>query len=250
MHDPMTVAFKIPRPWPARERLGPAGKKVPFRYWPPWITVWHVDPEADGSDDSCGWSFPRPLPGDAEWAKKKAIFMWRERFGYSAGGLLAASNRDVLTSLWCEVRTQYTRPRKGYIWRPLPKRDSDAILRLCISSVDNFHDAIVEARTGAKGMERLLRLIIRIQRQLYRPWYRHPRWHVRHWQIQVHPVQQLKRFLFSRCAVCGKGFRYGESPCSGWNGSGGPRWFRGEPQIWHSTCNPGTNKAPAPDTLH
>lgn len=36
MHDPMTVAFEIPRPWPL-------------------VTVWHVDPERDGTDDSCDW---------------------------------------------------------------------------------------------------------------------------------------------------------------------------------------------------
>lgn len=35
MHDPMTVAFY---------------------FWS--ITIWHVDPEKDGIDDSCGWVFP------------------------------------------------------------------------------------------------------------------------------------------------------------------------------------------------
>lgn len=47
MHDPLTVAFEIPRPWPRT-----AGR---FRYWPALVVVWHVDPEADGSDDSCDW---------------------------------------------------------------------------------------------------------------------------------------------------------------------------------------------------
>lgn len=44
MHDPMTVAFEI---------------KLPFRSeknkYKSLITIWHVDPEKDGSDDSCGW---------------------------------------------------------------------------------------------------------------------------------------------------------------------------------------------------
>lgn len=43
MHDPMVVAFTIRRPWPAR-RSSTSG----WRWWPPIITVWHVEP--DGRD--------------------------------------------------------------------------------------------------------------------------------------------------------------------------------------------------------
>lgn len=50
MHDPLTVAFTIPRPWPRR-----ANWSTRRWYWPALVTVWHVDPETDGTDDSCGW---------------------------------------------------------------------------------------------------------------------------------------------------------------------------------------------------
>ncbi|HYK57169.1 MAG TPA: hypothetical protein VEV15_11930, partial [Flavisolibacter sp.] len=46
MHDPMTVAHEI--------YLG-SKKKKNGHYRSPLITIWHVDPEKDGSDDSCGW---------------------------------------------------------------------------------------------------------------------------------------------------------------------------------------------------
>lgn len=54
MHDPMTVAFELRYPW--RDR--------PTKLWPKgyrhvWLTIWHVDPETDGTDDSCGWSAPK-----------------------------------------------------------------------------------------------------------------------------------------------------------------------------------------------
>lgn len=39
MHDPHTLAFSIK--WPFTDRL--------------LLTIWHVDPEKDGSDDSCDW---------------------------------------------------------------------------------------------------------------------------------------------------------------------------------------------------
>ena len=69
-------------------------------------------------------------------------------------------------------------------------------------------------------------------------WQLHPRWHVHHWRIQVHPLQDLKRWLFSRCAGCGKRFAYGYSPCTTqWHGTG-PRWFRSETYTYHSECVP------------
>lgn len=36
-----------------------------------------------------------------------------------------------------------------------------------------------------------------------RPWYKHPNFHVHHWQIKLAPVQYLKR-LFQRCSKCNR----------------------------------------------
>lgn len=70
-----------------------------------------------------------------------------------------------------------------------------------------------------------------------RPWWRHPRWHVWHWQLQCHPLQAFKRWAFSRCGGCGKRFTWGYSPVSAsWHGTG-PRWFRGERDVFHRECH-------------
>jgi hypothetical protein len=69
MHDPMTVAFEIRRPWPQRspgrkvsEKRWKIGKS-PFwnlagveYYWPGLITVWHVDPSGFDSNEDCPYS--------------------------------------------------------------------------------------------------------------------------------------------------------------------------------------------------
>jgi len=47
MHDPMVVAFDIPRPWPRRSSHG--GR----RYWPALITVWHVEPGGHDAFEVC-----------------------------------------------------------------------------------------------------------------------------------------------------------------------------------------------------
>jgi hypothetical protein len=38
------------------------------------------------------------------------------------------------------------------------------------------------------------------------------RFHVHHWKLQIHPWQDLKRYLFERCAACGKGYPWGYAP--------------------------------------
>lgn len=55
----------------------------------------------------------------------------------------------------------------------------------------------------------------------------HPRWHVWHWRIQVRPLQKITQWLFDRCAICKKGFRYGESRIGNWDGD----------SVWHHECN-------------
>jgi hypothetical protein len=67
MHDPMTVAFEIRRPWPQiRTPHKPRPFKIGFTcfwyigkhelYWPGLITVWHVDPSGYDSNEDCPYS--------------------------------------------------------------------------------------------------------------------------------------------------------------------------------------------------
>jgi hypothetical protein len=69
-----------------------------------------------------------------------------------------------------------------------------------------------------------------------RPWWKHPRWHFWHWKIQIHPLQRFKRWAFTRCAGCGKRFKWGYAPISTRWGGTGPRWFRSEQHLYHRKC--------------
>jgi len=57
MYDPSTVAFEIKYPWRAYSRAEREASKSEFikTYRASFITIWHEDPESDGSDDSCDW---------------------------------------------------------------------------------------------------------------------------------------------------------------------------------------------------
>lgn len=171
MHDPMTVAFEIKYPWKTRG------------YREPLVTIWHVDPETDGTDDSCDW-FNRGKAEDKASKPRLAVY----------------------EALWDMETLLDNRPH----YPDSPEHKAFQPLKIAIQTV-----------MAPKP----------------RWWWQHPRWHFWHWKIQIHPLLKLKRWLFSKCCKCGKGFRYGESPVSGNWDSTGPRWFRSEQDVYHGDCS-------------
>lgn len=87
MHDPLTVAFEIRRPWP--RATGCTVKNAPrwsFRgcfwmvagrrfYWPSLITVWHREPGGRDSGDVCK-HYRREQQPDGKW-KTTYLNGWR-----------------------------------------------------------------------------------------------------------------------------------------------------------------------------
>lgn len=63
------------------------------------------------------------------------------------------------------------------------------------------------------------------------------RFHVHHWRLQIHPLQQLRRRLFTRCEVCGgrstKTSRVNFS--QQWDRPRG-HWWQGEAGLAHMEC--------------
>lgn len=225
MHDPMTVAFEV-------------GKLA---------TIWHVDPERDGSDDSCGW-FIRSRHLDKKILDRIASrfeFDWSHGVpsgwfadngepNWSTHSIVMAMTFIATGEMWGYWSRRQTQFLRTHVWD---------VLAFAENTVDSAYTAINQSyrrdpRETAKDRARSMASMMYawVARQ-HRPWYRHPKWHFWHWKIQIHHLQMLKRWLFSRCCKCGKGFRWGESPVSGsWNGTG-PRWFRSEEHIYHSDCS-------------
>ena len=219
MHDPMTVAFRLPG-----------------------ITVWHVDPERDGTDDSCGW-FKRSRHGDPETLnriKSDLASEWDGEYGgwFNSEGEPRYSVQAITLMMFRRVAWAYFKSDWGRT-EAFMRNNLYDILHFAENNVDSLCDAILLLHGPVPRDRRIEQMahvlygwILRAEQR----WWQHPRYHFWHWRIQIRPLQDLKRWLFSRCCVCGKRFTWGYCPVSRSWDSDGPRWFRGEPNVYHHHC--------------
>ena len=245
MHDPMTTAFEIRQFW----------RKARNGYKPPLATIWHVDPERDGTDDSCGW-FMRSRHGNNDVLAKiirRFSGEWTRQMRLSDGvnaelglfdgtpyGWPAMSIHAIALNLFFYAAFEIFRTRDKAI--DFMRKHLCEILIFAENPVDSLHEGwmhkfgLDDRETQEDRVKRTAGIIYGWILRESRPWYRHPRWHFWHWKIQIHPLQNFKRWAFSRCEKCGKRFAWGYSPCTtSWNGTG-PLWFRSEKHVHHSDC--------------
>jgi hypothetical protein len=238
MHDPKSVAFEIRYPWRgAPSKLWPKGRRQSF------ITVWHVDPNRRGDDDSCG-RFMRSRHGDPGVLDKiKSLYDFHWDADY--GGWFDADGKPLLSPIGITYQMF-----QSAAWEHFghDRRKADRFLKARLGDIINFAenpiDSLHASITGKHGVEKRDDRIEHFAHVVYgcvlrwsRPWCRDPIFHVHHWEIQCHPLQQFRRWAFSRCAGCGGRFSWGYSPISHSWGGDGPRWFRGEPGVYHHECS-------------
>lgn len=244
MHDPMCVAFEIKSPFVQSTHGN-------WKYRPALVTVWHVDPETDGSDDSCDMFGGRKRRTEAEKALVEEMAAEELRTPYYTGPWLCGFPRDPRypRMAWVnpgDALALVTAAFSVFAWRLHRKRLTPELMseaaRIACNSFDNFQTSFIlhEKDYGGDQLDQLRGLfssLLGCYLRHLRPWWRHPKLHVWHWKIQVHPVQSFKRWAFTRCARCGGRFKWGESGTTNSWHSQGPRWFRGEPDLSHMDCS-------------
>jgi len=250
MHSPETVAFEI--------YLG-RKKKKNGDYRSLLITIWHVDPETDGTDDSCGW-FLRARHGDKDMLEKikKAIdsnfdsSFKSESSGttYYTGyfspntGTPQMSTMGITLNMFNQaawVFFNYDR-KKHNKWM---KENLYEILNFAENPIDSLNNEIEgKFRIGCgeewkreNELDHYASVIYGWLLRSNRKWYQHPKWHIHHWSVQFHPLQKLKRRYWDKCCVCGKrGFK--GSAYGNWDGT----------KRWHEHCNSEINKPTPKET--
>jgi hypothetical protein len=237
MHDPLSVLFDVPNPFVWRRRHD--GKLRPATL----ATVWHRDPERDGTDDSCG-RFMRARHGDQQTLKNiisEYDFHWDDE---SIGSWFRADGTPILSpiGITCQLFSHAYWRHSGR-----SRRRTDRFMRRRLADIvlfaENTVDSLRHPIVGQYGFPRRDRRIEDMAAVVYgcilrweRPWWKDPLFHVHHWHVQVQVIQQFKRWAFSRCDHCGGRFRWGESPHSTWSGTG-PTWFRNGETVWHEACH-------------
>lgn len=267
MHDPDTLAFTIYSPTISnlkvlfrnlkKKRNGEP--KTKFEYYDEFINIWHTDPCKDGTDDSCGW-FLRSRHLDKEILKRiinRFDFDFDRTYEPSNGGEVInmglfkpdgdpnMSTIGIVTNLfWMSAFEVFNHDwDKASKWMNSHMFD---IIHFAENSCDSLYNGIHrifekncnEEYTSEKREERIRDLascVYSFIERKRRPWWKHPKWHIHHWRVQIRPLQRLRRYLFDRCSVCGEGFEMGESVYGGWY-TEPPKLFRSTKNITHEKC--------------
>jgi hypothetical protein len=201
MHDPMTVAWDVKRPWPRFTPADSFARKLYGRLeWPTMLTIWHVDPERDGTDDSCGW-FPRSRHGDKAVVKRiKGAFRSEWDGGkaswFDGDGRPQMATPSIVLDMFLRAAQQVHMGRwfDRHGWRGAERfcrKHLVNILRFAGNGTDSFH-TFIEQTYGrdedrgtpesrrAERIEEAAHIVYGWILRAERPWYRHPRWHVWH----------------------------------------------------------------------
>jgi hypothetical protein len=259
MHDPSTVAHEIKNPFSwlraklsKGDRQGSRDTLGGYRYVAPLITIWHEDPMEWGDnvrgrgDDSCGWFRPPYTKAKSEQIKR----LGREQFGYIWAKLKAVragedyayvcnmpeNAYEAIYWTWRAIKHHETKNGRWQYGDSAPTvRELGQIYELATNPVDNLKMRFAEVR-DEETCEGWFLLVYSCYLRFNRPWYRHPRWHVHHWRLQVHPWQTFRRWAFSRCAGCGGRFTWGYSPTGFQWDRTPPKLFCSEVDVYHHEC--------------
>lgn len=237
-YHPETLAFSFP-PYPrggvalGRNEKKPWSIGRAFYALKPWIgfDVWHIDPEKPGTgnrrDDSCGWfdrtagEYQRAVNdfltdkgamqdvasalGRKEWHKSAYLDEYPEsQRGFDMLPLGDSAALVLMVALHLERRRWWDKRYPSPLWKKPFYRERNVIplaLNLALNTVDNLRS--VETPEG------MVKSIAAALNRHYRPWWKHPRWHVHHWDVKIDLWRNLRR-MFQRCAGCRKrlGFAY------------------------------------------
>lgn len=215
----------------------------PLRNWI-GFDIWHIDPErrSEGqrSDDSCGWFDRRPR----EYADAVAYLLADKSTMHEVRLALAARRpvegayehiyprltmsetlavtllvaRELETRRWWNGQSGNGGAHASVWLRMFTRRRrvETVAFDLALNPIDNL--------SSIDSPEALVRLIAASLHRRFKPWWKHPRWHVHHWKINFALARNLKRMV-QPCATCGKGLGFGYCPHD-----------RGDGQLHHLDC--------------
>lgn len=230
-YHPETLAFSFP-PYP-KGGTSLLGHPKPFSIsralyaLKPWIgfDVWHIDPEKPGTgnrkDDSCGWFDRTPGEyrdavaelladqGDVQAVQNAIDRSVHQPAGYSERGWKRMTPADCWAAcMMVAVRLEHSRAwrlrRSGR--RFVRDRYAETVrlaTNLALNETDNLQTS--------ENVSSFVGSIASALNRRFRPWWKHPRWHVHHWRVHIDLVRNLKRMVHP-CATCNRRLGFAYSP--------------------------------------
>lgn len=184
MYDPMTVAFEIESPF--KDKFGNRSTL---------ITIWHVDPCVDGTDDSCGW-FIKTRHCDKnilEEMRQEFDFNFKHNYWFDKDGKQIFSTIGTLVEMYDQATWVYFK-KNARKQRKFMRKHLVNIIIFAENPVDCIGDKITN-RWGCESYNErfgsMAAIICSDIQRKQRKWWQHPKWHVHHWRIQL---DFLKRF--------------------------------------------------------
>lgn len=255
-YHPETLAFSFP-PYPKEGAVERADR--PYRWslgralyaLKPWVgfDIWHIDPErrteGQRTDDSCGWFDRRPGPysdalkelladkGDMQdlantFANK--VF-WRSAYLDEYPANARGWDRLMPAEAWAaaqmiamrleRLRWHHASRRAAWFARPFIRERQVMVIaaNLALNPTDNL--------ASCETPESMARSIASALHRRFRPWWRHPRWHVHHWKVNFDLLRNLRR-MAQPCATCRQPLGFGYCPVADGRG------------LHHSACLSGS----------
>jgi hypothetical protein len=196
MHDNSTKAFRIfglrgmLQQWCKKQKTIkniPLDSKQDYKYQE-IFSIWHIDPETDGSDDSCGFTYPKLSKQERDRLRSEAEYEYQYYFGreFKTICLETASCYEIIYSIWRTIRWRFFR-------KEVSPRELTEISNLSSSPVDNLRYLVYASKHDKDEFVRLWICIYRCQKRFHRRWYQQPKWHIHHWQIRFEWWRTLKR---------------------------------------------------------
>ena len=181
MHDPLTIILNL--------RVG----KFHFG------TLWHRDPETDGTDDSCGW-FMRERHVDQKILKEvenEFVFNFTHNYWFHESGLPKFSVPGLLLQMYSAALWKHYYPNH-WAYDRFFRRHLHDILRFAENPVDSMKDSF-QMKYGGEHNEARLRNYAQIVYtdvcRKIRPWYKKPAWHIHHWRVTIYWLAFVPKFI-------------------------------------------------------
>lgn len=199
MHDPLTVAFEIKSPFKTQSLSLSRNTKGAKKQRPVLITIWHKDPCTDGTDDSCGWFIrERHVNKEVlEAIRSDFEYHFQNNYWFDLTGVQKFSTIGILVHMYSTAAWIHFKRNRKKQEKFMRKYLYDIIL-FAENPVDCAGDNIVNRFNVLRSDVRFNGFAGMVYTDILRKtrkWYQHPRWHIRHWKIQIVFIQRLRNKL-------------------------------------------------------